>query len=197
MVWTWRVFLSLKVLITLALCILLQSCTTITPPSSKYNVQTNCAPKTTFRPSTVNITSSGVFSFLAKKQNFNYDLKNAKWVCKTPDNRVVNKFDQVDAEFILEAIISKKDRSSDVITKDVKLAPKTEFRSYVTIQCDLLGLSYLFELEAGPNKKIIGCQITVSANSAIMWKKLDSAFSVQVAYLPIYQPFINQFLNSI
>ena len=37
--------------------------------------------------------------------------------------------------------------------------------------------SYLFELEAGPNKKIIGCQITVSANSAIMWKKLDSASS--------------------
>ena len=195
--WSLRVSLFLKILTSLTVCILLPSCITTKPFPLQNTIEHNCTPKATFNPSTVNITSSGVFSFSSKNQNFNYDLKNSQWACKVPNTPIVNTFEQVDAQMILETINSKKNKSSEVITKNIKLTPRTEFRSYVTKHCDLLGLSYLFQLDASPNKKVIGCQINMLANSAIMWKQLNDDPSIQVAYLPIYQPFFNQYLNSI
>ena len=189
--------LFLKILTSLAVCVLLPSCITTKSVSSQNTIKPNCTPKATFTPSTVNITSSGVFSFFSKNQNFNYDLKNSKWACELPNTPIVNTFEQIDAQMVLETINSKKNKSSEVITKNIELTPRTEFRSYVTKHCDMLGLSYLFELDAGPNKKIIGCQVNVLANSAIMWKQSNNDPSVQIAYLPIYQPFFNQYLNSI
>jgi hypothetical protein len=189
--------LFLKIFTSLAVCVLLPSCITTKSVSSQNTIEPICTPKATFTPSTVNITSSGVFSFFSKNQNFNYDLKNSKWACKLPNAPIVNTFEQVDARMILETINTKRNKSSEVITKKIELTPRTEFRSYVTKHCDMLGLSYLFELDAGLNKKIIGCQINVSANSAIMWKKMNNERLVQVAYLPIYQPFVNQIFNLI
>ena len=197
MIWTWRIFMFLKTFITLTICVALQSCSTTTPFPSKNNDQSNCAPKATFNPSKVNVSSSGVFAFLSKKQNFNYDFINYKWICKKPIAPIVARFEQPDAKLLLKSIISKKNNASEVITKNIELAQKTQFHSYVTKQCDQLGLSYLFELEAGLNKKIIGCQINASANSAIMWKKMNNERLAQVAYLPIYQPFVTQIFNSI
>ena len=95
----------LKTFITLTICVALQSCSTTTPFSSKNNDQSNCTPKATFNPSEVNVSSSGVFAFLSKKQNFNYDFINYKWICKKPIAPMVARFEQPDAKLLLKSII--------------------------------------------------------------------------------------------
>jgi hypothetical protein len=163
----------------------------------KSSEEKSCKPDISFTPSSIEISSEGLFILKGTKSNFNYDLKNKNWTCRSFQSPLINSFYGKDAKQMSYALIARQTDVSDIMEQDLNVSLKTGIRDFVTRQCQLIGLSYLFEIKDSLNVKIFGCQINPKIDSAIMWKAEATTGSLQIAYLPLYQPFVSQLLRNI
>ena len=163
----------------------------------KSSEEKSCKPDISFTPSSIEISSEGLFILKGTKSNFNYDLKNKNWICRSFQSPLINSFYGKDAKQMSYALIARQTDVSDIMEQDLNVSLKTGIRDFVTRQCQLIGLSYLFEIKDSLNVKIFGCQINPKIDSAIMWKAEATTGSLQIAYLPLYQPFVSQLLRNI
>ena len=157
----------------------------------------SCKPDISFTPSVIEVSSEGLFILKGIKSNYKYDLKNKNWTCRSFQSPLINSFSGKDAKQMSYALIARQTDVSDIMEQDLNVSLKTGIRDFVTRQCQLIGLSYLFEIKDSLNVKIFGCQINPKIDSAIMWKAEATTGSLQIAYLPLYQPFVSQLLRNI
>ena len=153
-----------------------------------------CKPDKKFKPLFAHVTIDGIVSLTDAEARYHYDLKNENWVCNQPKSQIINSFDAADALFIHSVLIDGTRKINDILETRMEFDSKKNLRLFVSEQCTLLGMSYLFEVEGAPNDIIYGCQINPQVNSAVMWKKTINKSFIELAYLPLYQPFINKIL---
>ena len=163
----------------------------------KSSEEKSCKPDISFTPSAIEVSSEGLFILKGIKSNYKYDLKNKNWTCRSFQSPLINSFSGKDAKQMSYALIARQTDVSDIMEQDLNVSLKTGIRDFVTRQCQLIGLSYLFEIKDSLNVKIFGCQINPKIDSAIMWKAEATTGSLQIAYLPLYQPFVSQLLRNI
>ena len=180
----------------LFLLLMVASCSQQTGMTN-FSDEKSCKPDVAFAPNTVEVNAKGIFNLKGKKFDYNYDLKNKNWTCGPFQSPSINSFYGKDAKQMSYALVAKQTDVADIMEQDLNVSLKTGARDFVTRQCQLIGLSYLFEIKDSPNVKIFGCQINPQIDSAIMWKSEVTTGSLQIAYLPLYQPFVSQLLRNI
>ena len=53
----------------------------------------------------------------------------------------------------------------------------------------------LFEIRNSEDETIYGCQLNPNISNAVMWKQASQSSLIDVAYINIYQPFIDKMLE--
>ena len=164
--------------------------------SPNLSAKRNCEPDGSFTPSSATINRLGQVIFATDRQEFYFGLVEENWQCEKIKSQVINKFSGASAQ-VLKASLPKQDNSqTEILETRMNFDSNNEFRSFVSSQCASEGLSYLFEVSAPTGQKVYGCQINPQISSAVMWRKTDQSSSVDIAYLPFYQPFVERFSQS-
>ena len=151
-----------------------------------------CAPTQSFVPEMAKVTLSGAMVFSDKNLEYYFDLPSASWSCETPNSPVVNTFKDSNAQVLNLLVKKQNSKLQDILEIRLEFDRKQDFRDFVTSQCASQGLSYLFEVSGTVDQKIYGCQINPRVKSAIMWKQTSKTKFIELAYLPLYQPFVDR-----
>ena len=156
----------------------------------------NCEPNKSFTPSSATFTRSGQIIFATNKQEFYFGLVEKNWQCEKLKSKVINSFKVPSAQTFKFSLPTQDNSQPDILETRMNFDSSNEFQSFVSAQCASEGLSYLFEVSASAGQKIYGCQINPQISSAIMWKQTNLSSSIDIAYLPFYQPFVDRLLQS-
>ena len=106
---------------------------------------------------------------------------------------MVNIFDYKNTKSVFNNIESNKINRINEI--QISMGVNSNFKSFVSMNCKAQGLSYLFEISSTENETIYGCQLTPNISSAVMWKQTIRKPLIDIAYINLYQPFIDKILD--
>ena len=155
----------------------------------------HCPPAQSFIPAVAKVTLSGSLIFSDEMSEYYFDLPSDSWLCKIPSSPVVNVFKDSNAQALSVAVKKKNNNIQDILEIRLEFDGKQGFKNFVSKQCASQGLSYLFEVSETVEQKIYGCQINPQVKSAIMWKRTSRENFIELAYLPVYQPFVNRLIK--
>ena len=151
-----------------------------------------CAPAQSFVPEMAKVTLGGAMIFSNKNLEYYFDLPSDRWSCEIPNSPVVNTFKDINAQTLNLVLKKQNNKLQDILEIRLEFDGKQDFRDFVSSQCASQGLSYLFEVSGTADQKIYGCQINPRVKSAIMWKRTSRKKFIDLAYLPLYQPFVDR-----
>jgi hypothetical protein len=106
---------------------------------------------------------------------------------------VVNLFDHRSTQILFGNI--KNNHIKKINEIQISMGVNSNFKSFVSMNCKAQGLSYLFEISSTENETIYGCQLTPNISSAVMWKQTIRKPLIDIAYINLYQPFIDEILE--
>jgi hypothetical protein len=181
-----------KNLISLLLLMMISACSAEIKKPIINNLDL-CMPISSFVPTLSTITLDGIFVFSDNRSNYFYNIRNNEWSCENPKLKVVNIFDYKNTKSVFNNIESNKINKINEI--QIRMADDFDFKSFVSMNCKEQGLSYLFEISSAENETIYGCQLTPNISSAVMWKQINKEPLIDIAYINLYQPFIDKILD--
>ena len=176
----------------LLLLIIISACS-FKPKEILIDKNETCKPPKLFDPDNSKITLDGVFIFSDSELNHFYDIKNNEWSCEKPKLNVVNLFDHRSTQRLFGNI--KNNHIKKINEIQISMGVNSDFKLFVSMNCKAQGLSYLFEISSAENETIYGCQLTPNISSAVMWKQTIRKPLIDIAYINLYQPFIDKILE--
>jgi len=183
-----RFFLSLSFLIITLGC----SEVSKNLPISNFKV---CEPLKLFKPTHSKVTYDGLFIFSEDRLDYFYNISKNSWTCEKPKLKIVNIFNSRSTLILFNTIQEKNNAIYAMNETEITMGDMMDFKSFTTKKCTSQGLSYFFEIKSNENEKIYGCQLTPNISSAIMWKQTSQKPSINIAYISLYQPFIDKIFN--
>ncbi|MDB9806840.1 hypothetical protein OAC03_03170 [Amylibacter sp.] len=176
----------------LLLLIIISACS-FKPKEILINKNETCEPPKLFDPDNSKITLDGAFIFSDSELNYFYDIKINEWSCEKPKLNVVNLFDHRSTKRLFGNIRNNHIKKINEI--QISMGVNSDFKLFVSMNCKAQGLSYLFEISSAENETIYGCQLTPNISSAVMWKQTIRKPLIDIAYINLYQPFIDKILE--